>query len=333
MLLALRFEPTRFFLKGKVRQEKTSYIHKHIAKPTDKHQYLHSTRCHPRHCKTSIAYSQAVRLRRIYSNDSDFLCHSQVLKKHLVSRGDSSRAIHQANKKVKSMPRLSVLSEKPTTRDCANKKIPLVTYPPSLPPIRQITSANHHIIHTSDRLQRAIPEEPMIAFRCPPSLRDLLARAEVPPTINSSVPPIQHGMFRCTYRCVTCQEHVLESDFFKSHSTGAHHKIRGHITCTTSNIMYLISCRIYGIQYIGETKKSLRKWFYGQRSTVKTHKLDTSCGPTLNLPNHSISDMILQGIEALANRRESVRLSREKMWIRRVHTIHPHGLNVQERND
>ena len=29
-----------------------------------------------------------------------------------------------------------------------------------------------------------------------------------------------------------------------------------HITCTTSNIMYLILCRICGIQYIGETKNS-----------------------------------------------------------------------------
>ena len=133
-----------------------------------------------------------------------------VLKTHLVSRGHSSRAVHQAIKKVESMPRLSVLSEKPTTRDCANKKIPLVvTYHPSLPPIRQITSANHHILHTSDRLQRAIPEESMIAFKRPPSLRNLLVRAQVPPTIGS-IHPIQHGMFRCASRCVTCQEHILE---------------------------------------------------------------------------------------------------------------------------
>ena len=178
-----------------------------FVKPTDKHQYLHSTSCHPRHCKTSIAYSQALRQWHICSNYSDFLRHSQVLKKHLVSRGHSSRAVHQAIKKVKSMPRLSVLSEKPTTRDYANKKIPLVvTCHPSLPPICQITSANHHILHTSDRLQCAIPEKPMITFRCPPSLRDLLVRAEVPPTNDSSIPPIQHGMFRCTSRCVTCQE-------------------------------------------------------------------------------------------------------------------------------
>ena len=99
----------------------------------------------------------------------------------------------------------------------------------------------------------------------------------------------------------------------------------GHITCTTctSNIIYLISCRICGIQYISETKNSLKKRFYGHRSTVKTHKLDTPVGQLFNLPNHFISDTILKVIEVLANCRESVRLSREKMWIRRVHTIHP----------
>ena len=124
----------------------------------------------------------------------------------------------------------------------------------------------------------------LIVFRRPPSLRNLLVQAEVPPTNNSSIPPIQHGMFRCTSRCVTCQEHILESDSFKSHTTGAHHKIRGHITCTTSNIIYLISCRICGIQYIGETKNSLKKHFYGHRSTVKTQKLDTPVGQHFNLP-------------------------------------------------
>ena len=114
------------FLDVVIRKEENGLTTDLFVKPTDKHQYLHSTSCHPPHCKTSIAYSQALRLRRICSNDSDFLRHSQVLKTHIVSRGHSSRAVHQAIKKVKSMPRLSVLSEKPTTRDCANKKILLV---------------------------------------------------------------------------------------------------------------------------------------------------------------------------------------------------------------
>ena len=92
------------FLDVIIRKEENGLTTDLFVKPTDKHQYLHSTSCHPRHCKTSIAYSQALRLRRICSNDSDFLRHSQVLNTHLVSRGHSSWAVHQAIKKVKSMP-------------------------------------------------------------------------------------------------------------------------------------------------------------------------------------------------------------------------------------
>ena len=32
MLMALRFEPSRFFLKGKLRQKKTSCIYKHTVR-------------------------------------------------------------------------------------------------------------------------------------------------------------------------------------------------------------------------------------------------------------------------------------------------------------
>ena len=38
-------------------------------KPTDSHQYLHSSLCHPYHCKKSIPYSQALSLNRICSKN------------------------------------------------------------------------------------------------------------------------------------------------------------------------------------------------------------------------------------------------------------------------
>ena len=166
----------------------------------------------------------------------------------------------------------------------------------------------------------------MIAFRRPPSLRNL-SKLRSRPLMTVPFLPSSTECLGALLDVLPARNISWESDSFKSRSTGALHKIRGHITCTTCNIIYLISCRICGTQYIGETKNSLKKHFYGHRSTIKTHKLDTPVGQHFNLPNHSISDMILQGIEALANRRESVRFSREKMWIRHVHTIHPHGLN------
>ena len=79
--------------------------------------------------------------------------------------------------------------------------------------------------------------------------------------------------------------------------------------------------------------------FTSEYSTTETHFLDVViCKEENSLitdlfvkptDKHSISDMILQGIEPLANRN----LSRENMRIRCVHTIHTHGLNIQEAND
>ena len=94
----------------------------------------------------------------------------------------------------------------------------------------------------------------MIAFGCPPSLRNPLVQAEVPSTNDSSIPPIQHGMFRCTSRCVTCQEHnylgvgLLQESLHwcppqdgGAGGGGGGGRGGAHITCTTSNIIYLIS--------------------------------------------------------------------------------------------
>ena len=319
------------FLDVTVRKDMNSITTDLFSKPTDTHQYLHSSSCHPRHCKTGIAFSQALRLRRICSNNSDFSRHTQVLKNNLVTRGHSARKVQQAIARAKAIPRKTAL-EKRAMATVANPKIPLVTtFHPNLPPLRKITNDNHHILHTSDRLARVAPDNPILAYRRPRNLWDLIVRAEVPSLETAST--IQHGTFKCDSRCVVCQNHIRESESFSGHTSSTFYKTIGHITCNTTNVIYLISCRLCGVQYVGETKNTLKKRFYGHRSTVKTKKLDTPVGQHFNLPNHSISDMILQGIESLGHRKDSVRLSREKVWMKRLRTVEPHGLNIQQGND
>ena len=43
-----------------------------FVKPTDTYQFLDPTSCHPYHCKKGIPYSQALRLKRICSDDETF---------------------------------------------------------------------------------------------------------------------------------------------------------------------------------------------------------------------------------------------------------------------
>ena len=54
-------------------------------KPTDSHQYLHYSSCHPSGCKKSIPYAQAMRLRRICSKTCFFVKRVLDLCNYLIS--------------------------------------------------------------------------------------------------------------------------------------------------------------------------------------------------------------------------------------------------------
>ena len=58
-----------------------------FTKPTDKHQHLLSSSCHPHHLKKAIPFSLALRLRRIYSTDAKFKHRINELKTYLLARG------------------------------------------------------------------------------------------------------------------------------------------------------------------------------------------------------------------------------------------------------
>ena len=56
-------------------------------KPTDSHQYLHSSPCYPYHCKKGIPYNQALHLNRIRSDSSSFDRRCNDLENWLIERG------------------------------------------------------------------------------------------------------------------------------------------------------------------------------------------------------------------------------------------------------
>ena len=74
-------------------------------KPTDSHQYLSPTSCHPPHCSKNIPYSLALRIRHMCSDDETFEKRLKDLSEHLKQRGYQKQAIDQAIEKVRHMER------------------------------------------------------------------------------------------------------------------------------------------------------------------------------------------------------------------------------------
>ena len=75
------------FLDVTVRINHGEFITNLYCKPTDgHHQYLHFESCHPSHTKSTIIFSQALRMRRICSKKSDLVANARKLKDWLKER-------------------------------------------------------------------------------------------------------------------------------------------------------------------------------------------------------------------------------------------------------
>ena len=141
------------FLDTRVIREGNKLITDIYTKPTDTHQYLHQRSCHPTHCKYSIAYSQALRLRRICSRDTDYQRHTEELKMYLVNRGYDGERIQQEIDKATGMDRETLLI---SCKKDKRQVIPLVVgFHPDLPHMMRILHQYQCVIDTSPRLKKA----------------------------------------------------------------------------------------------------------------------------------------------------------------------------------
>ena len=129
----------------------------------------------------------------------------------------------------------------------------VVTYHPNLPSLGHTTKKRHKILHTSDRLRQAFPAPPIIAYRRPKNICDLLLCAEIKPATQSGT----LGNHPCGQsRCKTCPI-LLSMAEFASKSTGRKNQLKVAATCKTSNVVYLIQCKKCGQQYVSETGQAL----------------------------------------------------------------------------
>ena len=98
-------------------------------KPTDSHQYLQSSSCHPFHCKKGIPYSQALRLNRICSETSSFDKRCNDLERFLLERGYSSKLVRQEILQARKIPRNELLDKKKSQGNDSKLTFDVTYYP------------------------------------------------------------------------------------------------------------------------------------------------------------------------------------------------------------
>ena len=126
-------------------------------KPTECHPYLDYTSAHPSHFKSSIPYSQALRLRRICKDNNVLKERIKQYTNYFVACEYKRSFVKKEMERVLEVRRKDTLVKKEKNKD--NRIPPVVTYHPDLPPVGQIINKHWPMLHHKDFQEEDFQED------------------------------------------------------------------------------------------------------------------------------------------------------------------------------
>lgn len=316
-------------------------------KPQNLYQYLEYSSAHPKNVHKSIIHGECTRYLRNSTRPETFIATVKMFEKRLRERKYPQKLIGKITSKIKFSDRKYHLKRamgqntRPTPRQPIFKCLP----PPQFDQLKKLILQEYHTIEN-------IVAKPRFISLAHPTLRKILVRAstkptteqlfeillhfqDVPndtrhvtagelPTIKSQTPRIK----RCNNpRCTTCSYLNCKSSF-TSTATKVRYPIRHSATCSSSNVIYLITCTRCKKQYVGLTTKPLRTRINHHRSNIFQNKR-VYISLHFNLPDHNINNISVQIIDQVNERNNTLRdlQQLETFWINTLKTLQPLGLN------
>ncbi len=134
------------FLDTKVIIKNNRLITDLYQKPTDSHNYLMYDSAHPQACKDSIPYSQFLRIRRICSEEDDFIGHCLNLIRHFRRRGYPIKLLEEALHQAQSKDRNTLLQYKQEKQIETKPFYLTTTYHPHDSRLRDIVQHNWDVL-------------------------------------------------------------------------------------------------------------------------------------------------------------------------------------------
>jgi peptide-methionine (R)-S-oxide reductase len=317
------------FVKGNV------ILSKLYTKPTDSHSYLDYTSCHPSHIMTSIPYSQFLRMRRNNTYWSDFVISSIKLVQYLSLRGYSSDIVFPSLKKVNELSQMTALIRKDSNTDDDKTLYCITDYNPSCPSVKRIILKHWDLLENSSGTRKLMDFNIIFGNRKPKSLTDLIIRAKLP-----SQEKTQFEVPTCK-RIRTCRYCPIlnKSGKVYSTSTGRMYRIPTKISCNTVDVIYMLECQICHKQYVGQTRNKLLTRIGQHMGYIKNQ--DKSQPISRHMISHGwkgndkypIKISVLHLLREIPPTSKKAILNRDKqenLWMARLFTYVPKGLNVQD---
>ena len=275
-------------------------------KETDTHSLLHKKSFHPKHTFRGIIKSQLLRFKRICTQPASFHSAVRTLFAALRHRGYSRsflRKILKTFDRPQAPPGENTVSR--------NKILPLVAHfsPQSTQLNLELKANFQKFLESTHYLKK---HKPIAAYRRNTNLSDKLVQSKI-----YTAPP-KGRIGKCKYYTPA---QLVVSRFSKKVF-----QLPRSLSHETTNCIYLLYCTQCHKQYVGQTKNQLRVRIYQHVHNI-THKIEKRRHVVQHFLLHGLSALRVTGLQANPSWSLSDRLKIEALWIKRLDTRFPRGLN------
>ena len=212
--------------------------------------------------------------------------------------------------------------------------LPLIlTFHPSNRQVKEMIMKHWGILKYSELCREALPERPLFATRRNVNLKDELIQSRLTTFYKPALTgTIEHNAWEpCIFKnCVVCKN-LKKMKSFTSSQTKKLFKTPPTAQCTTSNVIYLLTCNICKKQYVGKTKRPFNVRLKEHLADIRL-KRDKPVAIHINshgIETRTIIPQVIEIINRDPDKQETtiLRKKREVSWIYRLKTLIPHGLN------
>ena len=257
--------------------------------------------------------------------------HSTVLSFYFLCRFYPTTLVLDAFNKSLEIERGTLLKPKVKDQSGDTKLFCLSTHNPLNPSLQRIIQKHW------PKLERWSSTRPLVNYqiiygkRRNENLSDMLVRAKLP----SLDPTTPHGPPPCNNRRCTHCPRLNKTGTITSFTNKRTFSTKKKVTCCTYNLVYCMTCKLCGIQYVGETMNSIRDRFNAHNSTIRCRRDETvprhfaMHGNTIK-PDYSIHILEIIALPNSCAKAKELRLRKEQMWITKLNTLVPSGLNLDD---
>lgn len=139
----------------------------------------------------------------------------------------------------------------------------------------------------------------------------------------------EYGKRGCDY----C-DHIKKGKFIQSCTNGRTFEISSFINCNTQFLVYVITCEVCQIQYVGRTTRRFRDRLHDHLYDIEKDRLTNVARHCNSVHHKDVSNLFIQGIERIVTPVRGgdmfqLLCKREVYWIFSLNTRIPAGLNFE----